>query len=41
MDATIALTAWDRIEKLSAFDEAQSPAHPRYRGIDHHVQTPY
>ncbi len=42
MDAAIALTAWGRIEKLSAFDEAAIVRFIRaYRGIDHHVQTLY
>ncbi len=42
MDAAIALTAWGRIEKLSAFDEAAIVRFIRaYRGIDHHVQNLY
>lgn len=39
MDALIALTAWGRIEKLGAFDEAAIVRFIRaYRGIDHHVR---
>jgi hypothetical protein len=39
MDALIASTAWGRIEKLGAFDEAAIVRFIQaYRGIDHHVR---
>jgi hypothetical protein len=39
MDTPIALTAWGRIEKLGAFDEAAIVRFIQaYRGIDHHVR---
>ena len=39
MDVLIALTAWGRIEKLGAFDEAAIVRFIQaYRGIDHHAR---
>lgn len=38
MDATIALTAWNRIDKLDRFDRERIDAFIKaYRGLDHHV----
>lgn len=38
MDATIALTAWNRIDKLDSFDRDRIDAFIKaYRGIDHHA----
>lgn len=38
MGSRIALTAWNRIDKFEAFDEARIKSFIRaYRGIDHHV----